>query len=398
MKSSHFQVGGLAVAIATALPIAVIAPWAKPPSTDPVASIIERLATGNLTLAYEPKRGYLDALLKELSIDASSQVLVFSKTSLQTDFITRKTPRAIYFNADTYVGWIPVAPLIEIASIDPRRGVIFYALHNTAKPVPALEVEPRDCVRCHGRRSNYRSPGLFANSVFTSQAGYPRPFAPAVRVGPDTPLRNRWGGWYVSGTHGSQRHMGNEIAVGTDESYHIDIDRGANLTSLRRFFDPSRYRSADSDIVALMTMEHQLDVQNVLTQAALTTTPDIDRIANVLLCSDDVRLTAPVQGTTDFIKKFAVGMPADHTGRSLGEFDLKTRLFKYPCSPLIYSKTFDQLPTVTRTQLLQRVLHILSKPDDREVSCPLSDASRAAILQILLDTKPEFAKLTVSSR
>ncbi len=50
--------------------------------------------------------GYLRSMLKALQIDIDSQVLVFSRTSLQTGFISDRTPRAIYFNDDTYVAWV----------------------------------------------------------------------------------------------------------------------------------------------------------------------------------------------------------------------------------------------------------------------------------------------------
>ena len=272
--------------ITCAVGSAAIAPLLRTsPPTDPVAKLITDVQSGRLKLAYEPKRGYLDAVLRELNISDTSQVLVFSKTSLQTDFITRKTPRAFYFNKDTYVGWIPDAPFLEIATVDPTRGVIFYTLRNERSKSPIFDVEPRDCTRCHGRRNSYRTPELFVESVYTSPAGYSRAFAPAIRVSPETPLHRRWGGWYVTGTHGTQRHMGNEIAEGTDESYKIDTEKGANLTSLRKFFDPTRYRTGQSDIVALMTLEHQLQVQNAIARLAVSDSA-VEPLVEALLFSD----------------------------------------------------------------------------------------------------------------
>ncbi len=98
---------------------------------DPVADLKKRVANGQAKLEFEPKQGYLRSILTQLKIDPNSQVLVFSKTSLQTDHISPKTPRALYFNDEVYVGWIPGAPLIEIMSVDPKRGALFYTIENT---------------------------------------------------------------------------------------------------------------------------------------------------------------------------------------------------------------------------------------------------------------------------
>ena len=360
--------------------------------SDPIAKVMSQVQSGEIKLTFEPRRGYLDSLLRTLKIDPNSQVLVFSKTSLQTDFISRKTPRAIYFNADTYVGWIPGAPLIEIATIDPKRGVILYSLRNDATVPITFDTEPRDCNRCHGRRSKSRSPELFAESVYVSQAGYPRVFAPTVRAVPEVPLRQRWGGWYVTGTHGKQRHMGNEVAEGTDDQYKIDIEKGANVTSIRRYFDPTQYLSEGSDIVALMTLEQQMDVQNALTTAALGTSEDLDPLVQALLGCNETRLISPIKGTSNFAANYPNTFPKDHLGRSLGEFDLKTRLQKYPCSPLIYSRAFAELPPAIQTKVVQRIKIVLSGQDRSAAYDHLSAADRKAITEILAETHPEFGK------
>jgi hypothetical protein len=68
---------------------------------DPVERLKKRLAGGEIKLEYSPKRGYLESILKLLDIPASSQTLVFSKTSFQHQRISPDNPRAIYFNDDT---------------------------------------------------------------------------------------------------------------------------------------------------------------------------------------------------------------------------------------------------------------------------------------------------------
>src|SRR6185436_18850866 len=77
--------------------------------TDPISLLNRRIERGEVKLRYTPERGCLPSLLKELGIPVSSQMLVFSKTSLQIDKISSTTPRAVYFNDDVYVGWIPDA-------------------------------------------------------------------------------------------------------------------------------------------------------------------------------------------------------------------------------------------------------------------------------------------------
>lgn len=379
---------------------------------DPVAALRADLAAGRKTLAYEPEQGYLRALLEELKIDPSSQTLVFSKTSLQTDFISRRTPRAIYFNEDTYVGWIPGAPLIEIMSVHPTRGIVFFTLPNVApKPgaKPGLGPEDRDCTRCHGGRV----PTLFANSVFTAPSGYPRVFSRSFDVTPRLPLRQRWGGWYVTGRHNGQRHMGNVLSLGTDEKPTLDAEGGANITDLNRYFDTKRYLTPHSDIVALMVMEAQMDVQNAIVSAGLRTRPRAGEAApsaweiaeaceplvEVLLGGGEVQLTSPITGTGEFSRVFAASGPKDAQSRSLTELDLKTRLLKYACSPLIYSRSFDALPGAAQDQIWRRFREILAGKDPDGRFAHLSPADRQALREILSETKPSFARaLTTSQR
>ena len=49
--------------------------------TDPVARLAARLEAGEIKLDWEPKHGYLTSLMQHLDRPASSQTLVFSKTS-----------------------------------------------------------------------------------------------------------------------------------------------------------------------------------------------------------------------------------------------------------------------------------------------------------------------------
>ena len=331
-------------------------------------------------LTYEREHGVLKSLLAALDIDPRSQTLVFSKTSLQSDFIGPKTPRAIYFNADTYVGWIPGAPLIEIARLDPARGVVFSTIRNVA--VPTLAESPKECGRCHGGRSAK----LFALSVRTAPSGYPRVFSREYDATPSLPLRDRWGGWYVTGTHGAQRHLGNELSIGTDEMNRIDSERGANVTDLRRYLDPKPYLTPHSDLVALMVMESQLEIGNALARG------DAESIVEALLGVGEARLTAPVAGTGDFAAYYAQTAPKDRQGRSLSELDLKTRLYRYGCSPQVYSRPFAALPQAVRAAVCRRLREILSGEERSSRFSHLSAEDRTATMEILTETLPGFAQ------
>ena len=80
------------------------------------------LSSGTTTLEFERDHGYLRSLLRHLQVPESSQVLVFSKTSLQRDRISPKTPRAIYFNDEVMVGFTLRGQVLEISTADEAMG------------------------------------------------------------------------------------------------------------------------------------------------------------------------------------------------------------------------------------------------------------------------------------
>lgn len=364
------------LALIALLPLFGAVRASAPAPLDPVARLRAEIAAGR-PLAYEPKHGYLRDLLRRLGIEADTQGLVFSKTSLQSDFIGRKTPRAIYFDADTYVGWIPHAPLIEIATLRPGGGVAFYALEN--RPDGGFQAEPKECNRCHGGRA----PRLFASSVMTAPSGYPRVFEREHDATPALPFAMRWGGWYVTGAHGAQRHRGNELSEGTDAQHRLDVERGANVTDLRRYLDVSPYLTPHSDLVALMVLESQMEVGNALAAR------DPGAIVAALLGADEAPLGGPVVGTSGFAARYAASVPKDRRGRSLGDLDLRRRLYRYGCSPMVYSKAFDALPDAVRASVWKGLRQALEGGEGGE---HLSAADRKAITEILRDTKPGFGE------
>jgi hypothetical protein len=212
-----------------------------------------------------------------------------------------------------------------------------------------------------------------------------------------SPMNERWGGWYVTGTHGSQKHLGNTVLPKAASAFApipaAAFSKSFNVTDLKSRFDTSRYLSPHSDIVALMVLAHQTDVQNLLVLAAQPAASAKDtgeQLLKAMLFSGAVPLTAPVQGTSNFAAEFSARGPRDTSGRSLRDFDLKTRLFRYPLSYLIYSKTFDGLPQPVKTYFYGRLKEVLTGADKSPAFAHLSAGDRKAILEILTETKPDF--------
>jgi hypothetical protein len=234
-----------------------------------------------------------------------------------------------------------------------------------------------------------------------------------------TPIEQRWGGWYVTGRHGSQSHMGNLVIRTRDTPRDLDNSQGHNVMQLKDRFDTGMYLSPHSDIVALMILEHQAMVHNRLAKANFTTRMALDyevtinkaleipagkrlesttrRIQSAgddlidgLLMVGEAKITAPISGTSGYAEKFSQSAIPDKRGRSLRDLDLTQRLFKYPCSYLIYSQAFDDLPVEMKNYVLEKLWQILNGVDKSKKYAHLSDADRLALIQILSDTKPSF--------
>ena len=168
------------------------------PTHDAVAKLNERLEKGELRLFFDGPSGYLRSVLAMLDISPLSQTLVFSENSLQRAHISKATPRAIYFNDTAAVGWTLGADSLEIAAQDATQGVIFYALSQKPQAQPQF-ARAGECLQCHLTAETSGVPGLFTMSVLPlsdDQNEYARGWAMDHR----TPVEDRWGGWYVTGT------------------------------------------------------------------------------------------------------------------------------------------------------------------------------------------------------
>lgn len=367
---------------------------------DAVARLQHRLATGEAKLEFDERLGYLPALLQELKIPSASQGLVFSKTSFQRTFISPENPRGIYFNDDVYVGYIPGAPALEISAIDPKLGAVFYKLENEKVRRPRF-VRDQDCLRCHGAQRTLGVPGTFVRSIGTDESGELDSQNEVNDIDHCTPLAERWAGWFVTGQSGAQIHRGNLIGASAFKRHIREPGFRGNLTELSPFFDSGKHPGGTSDIVALMVLEHQGKMHNYITRLSYETqlmmnmyghtrylTSQVNAFLRFLLFVEEAPLTAPISGNPEFVSDFTARGPRDGRGRSLRDFDMTTRMFKHPCSYLIYSPAFDAIPTVMREQLLQRLHDILTGKDRDPQFAQLGDEERASILEILRETKP----------
>ena len=364
---------------------------------DAVTALVRRVETGKTRLEFQPGTGFLRALLRELHIPLSSQVLVFSKTSLQHQVITPQNPRAIYFNDDVYVGFVPDGGLMELSAVDPSIGAVFYTQMQAAGASRPGLVRNHDCVQCHATAVTEGVPGHVLRSVFTRPDGQVASGTVSFLTDHRSPLEQRWGGWYVTGSLSGDMHMGNAVFRMGDDVASFDREPGTRMRSLTGRVRTDRYPSAESDLVALMVLDHQVHMHNLIAQlrhAAVAGEPWTERVEELLrytLFVDEAPLKGPVSGPTEFAAEFAKQGPTDPAGRSLRQFDLRTRMFRYPCSYLIYSDAFLGLPDEVKQRFYVRLGEILSGADSSPAFARLQPAERTAIADILRATHKEFA-------
>jgi hypothetical protein len=381
------------------------------------ASLLEGLKT-NAT-----DREIVLKLLRTLHVPVASQLLVFSKTSFQSDRISPTHPRALYFTDDCYIGWVP-GGLVEIASIDPKLGPIFYSFDPravSATHTPSFE-RKNDCLRCHGSHFVPGIPSVFARSLFVKENGEPLYRQGDVVVDYRTPFTNRWGGWYVTGLHGNIFHRGNSFASENGDALVFNPASGANVTNLGSFFDSRDYLTNTADIVSLLIFEHQMAMQNAITRAGndcramldyqnqllkafkeSATNDDLrydsvrhvfdhsaEVIVDCLLFKDEADLPDGLVGSAEFQRAFATNARRATDGSSLKDLLLTDHLFKNRCSYLIYSESFLSLPRPLKTRLYARLTKALAtdNPDPRYNY--IHESERRRITTILRETHPEF--------
>lgn len=394
----------------------------RPAERDPIARLQKRIDAGQVKLVFEPGgHGYLRSLLENLKVPVSTQSLVFSKTSLQLHKIDPETPRAVYFNDDVYVGFVQRGDVLELSSVDPERGGMFYTLEQREAGQPRFR-RHEDCLQCHASGRTLGVPGHIVRSVHVDNEGQPMFTGGGYNVDHRSPLTERFGGWYVTGSHGAARHLGNVYVRDRSQPDKIDAERGANVMHLDKLgVNAAPYLSRHSDLVAQLVLQHQVRAHNLIARVAFETKVALDSqsamdkalgrvstagiwsdstkrrifgpaetLVRYLLFVDEAVLPAPVRGTSAFAAEFSKQGPADKRGRSLRELDLDRRLFRYPLSFLIYTEAFDALPSPARDYVWRRLWDVVSGADARkEFTAALTPQDRSAIRDIVAETKPK---------
>src|SRR5262245_18432153 len=177
---------------------------------------------------------------------------------------------------------------------------------------PRFERRFAECLNCHGPAN-----GLVVSSVYPAADG--TPFVTGTffeGIDQRTPIEDRWGGWYVSGTHGAVHHLGNAIAPDPDRPFDLQQHGTQNLVSLEGKFDTTKYLVPTSDIVALMTLEHQARMTNLIiglgrqfrhasgSGTVEVSTAGLDRAVEqtveYMLFVDEAPLNDPIKGVSTF--------------------------------------------------------------------------------------------------
>ncbi len=362
-----------------------------------VARLVEAVESGTRRLEWDGRFGWMPSLLQALEVSTNSQMLVFSKTSLQREHIHPHNPRAIYFNEDTYVGYIPGAPVMELSEVDGRLGGVFYTLDHKRTDRPLFK-RVDNCIECHASARTMGVPGHLVRSFETDANGIVDLSTGTDSVDDRTPLSERWGGWYVTGTHGSMTHRGNRIGEDFARA-RKDPTIGGNRMRLDDLFPGERYPAPGSDIAALMVFEHQAHLHNFIARLQYMSTQHLAAYGHVdylnspletfvkaLLFSGEAPLTSRVVSDPAFVKSFESAGRRDPDGRSLRTLDLGTRLFRVRCSFLIHSDAFAALPGPMKSRIYRRLGEVLSAATPPEGYTYLDDTERRTIREILAAT------------
>lgn len=405
-----------AVALSTAVPALALerpladvehpahAYWDRPPR-DAFTQKISDLHAGKIPLdSSGTEKAFLTSLLKALDVPASSQLLVFSSTSLQQPRISVRNPRAIYFNENLYVGWVPRGQ-IEVVAIDPDLGGVFYIFDIPRREGETIEVERSDrCMNCHARSLTGGTPGLTIKSVIPGPNGGSLDAFRLEVTGHGVPLADRFGGWHVTGVQGATEHKGNLIG----QYREGEVVTESNLPGQR--FDLSKYPVATSDILVHLVFEHEIgfnnraieanyaaraflfEDRNTLTEARKEELAGLaDGLVRYLLFADEVPLPeGGIEGDPAFVEDFRKNRRPNSEGLSLRDFDLKTRLFAHRCSYMIHSVAFQGLHPLVKAQVMQGLRAAL-EPEGPEAFRYLPLEEKARIRTILSETLEGFA-------
>jgi hypothetical protein len=380
--------------------------WDQPPLRYSSTTPANELSVFSGTVAPQipadrPPLERLRMLLDYLHVAVQSQILVFSKTSMQNGLIQPKNPRCLFFSENCYVGYVPGGAM-EVIVEDPVLGPVFYRIEGEWK----ISRDQTDCLACHATARTEGMPGMLVRSTFPQADGLPMLHLGSQTVTHVTPLAKRWGGYYVTG-RSSLPHLGNQTftaGVEPETSSAVTTDVSENV-------DTSKYLLPTSDIVALLTLEHQCQMHNLLHAAraqyqrtcflSKLAAPDSDpdkgaggrladqmaeRIVDGLLFKDETDLQGEVEGNGAFEAAFTPRYPHTADGHSLAEFQMNSRIFKNRCSYMIYSRAFSSLPPRVKTAVMKKLKAVLSAEKAEDDYAAIKVPERRRIAAILEET------------
>jgi len=374
---------------------------AKP--KDRFAELQEKAQKGEVKLDTTNDKAFLTSLLQALNIPVSSQIMVFSASSLQSEIINPRNPRALYFNEDTYIGWVP-GGLVEIIAADPEMGPMFYVFDRLRPggPVPNVTRSTK-CMNCHAGNATRRLPGLIAESLLVSRAGSSLETYRRDVQGHQIPLEDRFGGWHLTGQHNIANNRANVMGIPNNGKNEItSVNPG-------QFSDLSLHLLPTSDILPNLTNEHQMGFENRLVYAIYTVRQlksegkgmlgaaakaEIEEraqeLARYITFADEAKFPAKgIVGDPAYVQDFLRDRKVSKTGLSLKDLDLKTRMFKHRCSYMLYTDTWKAAPKELKERVYYHMaLYLREQPDAQHAHLPPSE--RVAIRSILKDTMTDL--------
>ncbi|MBK8094005.1 MAG: hypothetical protein IPK32_19045 [Verrucomicrobiaceae bacterium] len=371
---------------------------------DRFAELLQRVEKGEVTLDTTDDQSMLRSLLTALKIPVSSQLLLFSASSLHSEIINPRNPRALFFNEDTYVGYVP-GGVLEVAAADPERGPIFYVFDRMQPggPMPRLERGTK-CFNCHGGVATKGLPGLIAESLLVSQAGSSLETYRRDEQGHHIPLENRFGGWHLTGGHHISGHRANVYGLTRNgRTEKQDVIPGQTW-ALEKHLLPT------SDILPHLIHEHQIGFENRLVRGIYTVRQlkherkgmlgnteltEIDtwaqEFARYVLFADEAKFpSSGIQGDSVYAKAFQEDRRASKRGLALKDLDMKTRIFKHRCSYMLYTDTWKHAPKELKDRVYFRMAEGLRDAQPNPALAHLSIEERRAIREILKDTMTDL--------
>lgn len=330
--------------------------WENEPD-DRLVRVMAEVKAGRVSLDSSGEKPFLSSLLRALEIPESSQLLVFSATSLQSERINPRNPRALYFNADTYVGFVP-SGRVEVASFDPKLGMVFYIFDRPSSLAAPNFSRSNRCMNCHADAQSRYRPGLVLNSVAVWRDGSTQETYRYEEIGHHVPLSERFGGWHLTGMHRLSKTHANLVGQLTASGFQGEDTPPGKLSDLSRYLRPS------SDILPHLVLEHQAGFTNrVIDGIYLARENASDEslekfsvdLAQYILFRGEAKLPeAGIQGDPDFIRDFQAGEEQAKLA-VLRRFELKKRLFASRVSYMLDSSVWRALPEAIRGRVLSHL-------------------------------------------